>query len=200
MVQIFVFQCILPPIITFPCPYMAAAAIRHHAGGEPLKMPAEPDLATIVEAGSDRLTIRNIIYAAWCIFNSSGTSSCQAFLRWEVQKICKQQAASIKGGMTMGGYLLLIHFGTGFHISLQEMQVSFSCMAKDLLLLLLRRFCVCTCICVCVFFMRAAAPGRMPSSNRLHLCEGQLQQQGQHPRRRRGQWSCMHTLHLAAGF
>lgn len=77
-----------------------------------LTMPSEPDLATLVDSGADRLTIRNIIYAAWSVFNSSKCSDAASpYLHWNVER------------MGSRGYLLLIHFGKGFRIGLHEMQI-----------------------------------------------------------------------------
>lgn len=72
----------------------------------------EPDLSTQVDSGTDRLVMRNIIYTAWSIFNSSNGSS--GYSKWSVEKIA--------GG---NGYLLLIKFGKGFRIGLHDMQALF---------------------------------------------------------------------------
>lgn len=80
-------------------------------------MPSEPDLSMAVDLASDRLAIRNIIYTAWSVFNSStlGASSAGAgtgYSGWDVQKMA--------GGR---GYVLHLHFGKGFRISLSDMQM-----------------------------------------------------------------------------
>ena len=79
-----------------------------------LKMPCEPDLSVQVESGTDRLILRNIIYTAWSIFNSScsGGGGSEGYTRWSVQKMADGR-----------GYLLLMHFGRGFCIALSEMQL-----------------------------------------------------------------------------
>jgi hypothetical protein len=80
----------------------------------------EPDLSTLVSSGTDRLMLRNIVYAAWSIFNySSGSSSSSkverntcSYVKWNVERIADGR-----------GYLLLIEFGRGFRIGLYDMQV-----------------------------------------------------------------------------
>jgi hypothetical protein len=79
----------------------------------------EPDLSNIVESGSDRLTIRNIMYTAWSLFNrrtQSSSATMSPYTGWDVKRI---------GGESkrFEGYMLMIHFGKYFTISLQEMQV-----------------------------------------------------------------------------
>lgn len=40
-----------------------------------LVMPKEPDLTSIVSSADDRLTIRNIVYTVWSLFNSGDSST-----------------------------------------------------------------------------------------------------------------------------
>lgn len=67
-----------------------------------------------VDLASDRLSIRNIIYTAWSLFNSNSSSSGGGggahYSRWEVQKMADDR-----------GYLLLLHFPSGFRIALGDM-------------------------------------------------------------------------------
>lgn len=69
---------------------------------------SEPDLSTLVDSGTDRLVLRNILYVAWSIFNQP----CGGGKKWNVEKIA--------GGK---GYLLLIEFGRGFRIGMHDMQL-----------------------------------------------------------------------------
>lgn len=83
----------------------------HHAS---VKMPSEPDLSVQVESGADRLVLRNIIYTAWSIFNSpnSSSSSSGGYTKWNVERVAEGR-----------GYLLLMEFGRGFQIGLNDMQL-----------------------------------------------------------------------------
>lgn len=92
------------------------AGVSHHALEQhmaAIKMPSEPDLSMAVDLASDRLAIRNIIYTAWSVFNSCSTSGSAParYSSWDVQKMA--------GGR---GYVLHLHFGRGFRISLSDMQ------------------------------------------------------------------------------
>lgn len=77
------------------------------SGSKVVRMPVEPDLSTLVDLAADRLSIRNIIYTAWSVFNSGGGG----YTRWEVQRMAEGR-----------GYLLLLDFGKGFRIALSDMQ------------------------------------------------------------------------------
>lgn len=76
-------------------------------------MPLEPDLSTTVDLASDRLSIRNIIYTAWSVFNSSASFSASGYKKWQVHKLADGK-----------GYTIEFHFARkGFRVALSDMQM-----------------------------------------------------------------------------